>query len=197
MTDVIKNWERKHGMRGSPSLKERISSATYRLRAQGERLNQAYSRMRGHYNELFGKCANAMTAKDTTRATLYANECAQIRRMLQTILRSQFAIEQVALRLETVEELGDFAVDMVPVTGVISSIKGQLSGIVPEISYTLEEIGGALNDLTMEAGAISTVAWSVASSTDAEKILAEANTVAEQKMKERFPELPATPLPGG
>jgi division protein CdvB (Snf7/Vps24/ESCRT-III family) len=116
--------------------------------------------------------------------------------MCQTILRSQFAIEQVVLRLETVEEFGDIAVEMSPVAGVISSIRGHLSGIVPEVSYTLGEIGDSLNDLVMDSGGATTMSWNISSSGDeADKILLDANTIAEQKMKEKFPTLPERRLP--
>jgi len=183
-------------MKKPEPLRERISYTIYKLRVQEGRLDQAYQRMQNHYNAVFKRCTNAVLSKDSARASIYANECAEIRKMCQTILRSQFAIEQVVLRLETVEEFGDIVVEMAPVAGVIGSIRGHLSGIVPEVSYKLGEIGGALNDVVMDAGGASTMSWNVVSSgEDAEKILADANTVAEQKMKEKFPTLPDSSFP--
>lgn len=202
----MKTWE-KHDKRSTISkfmdtvkkpepLRERISFTMYKLKTQSGRLDNAYQRMQNHYNEVFRKCTNAVLGKDSARASIYANECAEIRKMCQTILRSQFAIEQVVLRLETVEEFGDIAVEMTPVAGVINSIRGHLSGIVPEVSYKLGEIGDTLNDLVIDSGGAHDMSWNVVSSgEDAEKILSDANTVAEQKMKEKFPTLPDTSLP--
>ena len=206
MSDAMKSWEKKQNrstfsritetVKKPAPLRERISYTIYRLKVQEGRLDQAYQRMQNHYNELFRKCTNAVLAKDSARASIYANECAEIRKMCQTILRSQFAIEQVALRLETVEEFGDIVVEMSPVAGVINSIKGHLAGVVPEVSYKLGEIGDTLNDLVMDAGGASNVSWNVSSSgEESEKILTDANTIAEQKMKEKFPTLPDTTLP--
>ncbi|MCK5403469.1 hypothetical protein KAI60_05080, partial [Candidatus Bathyarchaeota archaeon] len=74
--------------------------------------------------------------------------------------------------------------------------RGPLTGVVPEVSYTLGEIGGTLNDLVMEAGGATSVPWNVSySGAEAEKILTEANAIAEQKMKDKFPTLPDTGLP--
>ncbi len=152
--------------------------------------------MQNHYNNLFRKVTNAVMAKDTTRAHIYANESAEVRKMCEIIMRSQFAIEQVSLRLETVGEFGDIAVEMAPIAKVISSIRGPLTGVVPEVSYTLGEIGGTLNDLVMEAGGATSVPWNVSySGAEAEKILSEANAIAEQKMKDKFPTLPNADLP--
>jgi len=206
LSNTIKSWEKKDSrstfskiadtVKKAPPLRERISYTVYKLKVQEGRLDQAYQRMQNHYNELFRKCTNADLAKDAARASIYANECAEIRKMCKTILRSQFAIEQVMLRLETVEEFGDIVVEMSPVAGVINSIKTHLAGVVPEVSYKLGEIGDTLNDLVMEAGGASSVSWNVSSSgEDADKILSDANVIAEQKMKEKFPTLPDTNLP--
>ena len=206
MTDVIKTWERKSQqstfskfvdtMKKPAPLRERISYTLYKLKIQEGKLEQAYQRMQNHYNEIFRKCTNSVLAKDSARASIYANECAEIRKMCQTILRSQFAIEQVMLRLETVEEFGDIVVEMSPVAGVINSLRGHLAGVVPEVSYKLGEIGDTLNDLVMESGEASGSSWNVGSSgEDSEKILADANLIAEQKMKEKFPSLPDAGMP--
>lgn len=206
MADIVKTWERKQQpstfskivrtVKKPSPLRERISFTVYKLKVQQGRLEQAYQRMQNHYNALFKKCTNAVLAKDSARASIYANECAEIRKMCQTILRSQFAIEQVVLRLETVEEFGDIVVEMSPVANVINSIKGSLAGVVPEVSYRLGEIGDTLNDLVMESGTGTATSWNVVSAgEDAEKILADANAIAEQKMKDRFPTLPDTTLP--
>jgi len=206
MADLIKTWESSTqpstfskitgAMRKPQPLRERISFTIYKLKVQQGRLEQAYQRMQTHYNGLFRRCTNAVLAKDSARASIYANECAEIRKMCQTILRGQFAIEQVVLRLETVEEFGDIAVEMNPVANVINSIKGNLAGVVPEVSYRLGEIGNTLTDLVMDSGRVTATSWNVITSgEEAEKILEDANAIAEQKMKERFPTLPATTLP--
>jgi division protein CdvB (Snf7/Vps24/ESCRT-III family) len=206
MADLIKTWENStqpstfskltSAMRKPQPLRERISFTIYKLKVQQGRLEQAYQRMQTHYNGLFRRCTNAVLAKDSARASIYANECAEIRKMCQTILRGQFAIEQVVLRLETVEEFGDIAVEMNPVANVINSIKGNLAGVVPEVSYRLGEIGNTLTDLVMDSGRVTATSWNVITSgEEAEKILEDANAIAEQKMKERFPTLPATTLP--
>lgn len=204
MAKALRTWERsgerstfsRFGVKKPPPLRERISYTVYRLKTQTTRLQQAERRMTDHYNELFRKCTNAVMAKDNTRASMYANECAEIKKMSQTIVRSTFAIEQVMLRLETIEEFGDVVATMNPVAGVINALRGSLAGIMPEVSYTLGEIGDQMNNMVMEAGGATAVTTSVFSSgEEAERILNDANTIAEQRMKEKFPTLPSTELP--
>jgi len=202
LAKALKTWERDGGQSSSrfgrkqPPLRERISYTVYRLKTQSTRLQQAERRMTDHYTELFRKCTNAVMAKDSTRASMYANECAEIKKMSQIIVRSMFAIEQVMLRLETIEEFGDVVVTMNPVAGVIQALRGSLAGIMPEVSYTLGEIGDQMNNMVMEAGGASAITVNAFSSgEEAEHILNDANAIAEQRMKEKFPTLPSTELP--
>ena len=203
MAVMSKNWENnsnksifkvlKEKVIKPPPLKERLSYATYRLKTQMEALEQSGSKMQYQYDKLFKKCTDAVTSKDMERAKIYANECAQIKKMVSVVLQSQFAIEQVTMRLETLEEFGDVAVEMGPVANVIASLKGQLVGVMPEVSYTLGEIGESLNELVFESGEATAQPTNIEASSEAAKILNEAATVAEQKMKERFPTLLGTP----
>jgi len=206
LTDVMRAWEKKEGrssfsritdnVKKQAPLRERISYTVYRLKIQNRRLEQAGQRMQSHYNEIFRKCTNAVMGKDNVRASMYANECAEIKKMCQTIIGSEFAIEQLVLRLETIEEFGDIVVEMGPVAGVITSLRSHLAGIVPEVSFKLGEIGDSLNDMVMESGGATGMTLNIGSSSEeSEHILIDANAIAEQKMKEKFPILPSTDLP--
>ncbi|MCK4243462.1 hypothetical protein KAX03_01130 [Candidatus Bathyarchaeota archaeon] len=205
MPDTLKNWDRDSNtsllrsikekiIKPSP-LKERLSYAIYRLQMQMNKLEQVGTNMQHQYDLLFKKCTDAVMSKDMQRARIYANECAQIKKMVSVILQSQFAIERVTMRLRTVEEFGDVAIEMGPVANVISSLKGQLIGILPEVSYGLGEIGESLNEMVMGFGETTGMSeMHMTSSEEASKILNEAAAVAENKMRERFPTLPGTPV---
>ena len=178
-----------------PSMKEQVSSALYRLNVQKNKLEAATMRMQQHDKDIFAKCVNSQMAHDTARAMMYANECAEVRKMAKVTLQCQMALEQVSLRLETVEEFGDIARMMAPVTSVVHSIKNQISGVIPEVGFELGEIGEVLSGVVDEAGDISGTSYDVnASGEEAQRILGEAGTIAEQHMKDRFPELPANGL---
>ena len=178
----------------SPTLKHRLSEAIYRLKVQQNKLESTAVRMHQHDRGIFAKCVAAQMAHDTARAAMYANECAEVRKIAKVTLQSQMALEQVALRLETIEEFGDVARMMGPVTSVVRSVKNQISGIVPEVGFELTEVGELLNNFVAEAGEPIAGSYDVSASNEAaQKILSEANAVAEQHLKEKFPELPDSP----
>jgi division protein CdvB (Snf7/Vps24/ESCRT-III family) len=83
---------------------------------------------------------------------------------------------------------------MLPVVSVVKTLKSQLEGVLPEVSMELSQVNETLEGLTIEVGEATENSFDLsASSGESQKILQEANFVAEQKMKERFPELPPIP----
>jgi len=173
-------------------LKERVDEAIFRLRVQENRLDAAANRMQQHDKEMFNKCVKSQMDKDNARAAMYANECAQVRKMAKVTLQCQLALEQAALRLETVREFGQIATMMAPVAAVVRSVQGKIAGVIPEVGYELSEIGEMLNSVVYEVGEATGSNYEVqASSEEAQRILTEANTLAEHRMQQRFPDLPA------
>jgi division protein CdvB (Snf7/Vps24/ESCRT-III family) len=174
-------------------LRERVSKTVYRLGTVQKKLDESHSNMERKYKTMFNKCVRAQEMKDNLTSTMYANECAQVKKMIQTIVSSQLALEQVTLRLQTVKDFGDIATEMMPTAKVVRSVQGSLAGVIPEVSYTLGTIGQTLDGLVMEVGEATGHGWNVSSSgEEAERILAEASAVAEHKIEGKFPKL--TPI---
>ncbi len=143
---------------------------------------------------LYGKCVLAVQGKNTELASMYANECAELRKMAKVVLHSELALEQVTLRLETVNEFGQVAYTMLPVANVVRTLKSQLESVMPEVSLELSEVNETLEELTVAVGETTDTTFDLSSSSEeSQRIIQEANIVAEQKMKERFPELPPIP----
>jgi len=199
----LKDWERESNepvisrvsskFHHKPPVKEQLSSALYRLRVQQNKLESAATRMQQHDKDIFAKCVNSQMAHDTARASMYANECAEVRKMAKVTLQCQLALEQVSLRLETIEEFGDVARMMAPVASVVHSIKNQISGVIPEVGFELSQIGDVLNGFVIEAGEATGATYDTeTSNAEAQRIMSEANAIAEQHMKDRFPDLPAS-----
>ncbi len=175
-------------------MKQRISECLFKLKVQQRKLERTSYHMQERDQALYGKCVLAVQGKNTELASIYANECAELRKMAKVVLHSELALEQVALRLEAVKEFGQLAYTMLPVAGVVKALKSQLEGVMPEVSLELSEVNETLEGLSVEVGETTEATFDLSSSSEgSQKILQEANVVAEQKMKERFPELPPIP----
>jgi division protein CdvB (Snf7/Vps24/ESCRT-III family) len=106
-------------------------------------------------------------------------------------MHSRLALEQIVLRLSTVSELGDVVSTLAPAVNVLRSVKAGMSTVFPEAEREIGSIGNILSGIIMDAGYNSgmNIDFQTAGD-DAQKILNEAATVAEQKVKEKFPDLP-------
>ncbi len=175
-------------------IRKRIMEALFKLKMQLSRLDRTAQRMQQRDAGLYGKCVTAVQQKNAQLASMYAGECAEIRKMAKVVLQSQLALEQVALRLETVLHYGDVAQAMRPVASVVRAIRAQLEGVLPDVSMELASVNESLEYVVMEVGEATEQSFDISvSGDDAQRILNEANVVAEQKMRERFPDLPPVP----
>jgi len=174
-----------------PPLKPQLDFAVRKLDLQINKLDQANERFTQKDKTLFAKLVQAYTQHDTAHANIYATELAEIRKMSKLVMNAKLALDQVALRIRTVSELGDVVATLGPCIGVLRSVSAGLCGVLPEAEGELSSIGDLLSGLMFEAGTSSGMSLNFnCVNEDAEKILAEAATVAEQRVNSNFPDLP-------
>ncbi|MET1101847.1 MAG: Snf7 family protein [Pyrodictiaceae archaeon] len=207
--NFVKNWSPrdkpgviekiKNTISPPPPVRQKLAIALYKLRVQNNKLEYVLAKMRERDQVLFEKVVQAQMDKDQTRAAMYAAEVAELRKMTKALMTAKLAVERITLRLETVMTMGDVLVGLAPVVAVVKDLKKYLIGIVPEIGLELAEIGELLESVVMEAGEFAD--WTsipTVYSEEAKKIMEEAAMIAEQRMKEFFPELPGgLPSPSG
>ncbi len=201
LNDFAKGWakERKPGIRErikravkkEPPLRLRIVQAIHMLKVQSHRLEYMIAKLKERDQELFERVVEAQMEGDRLRAQVYANEVAEIRKVVKTLMMSQLALERVILRLETITSIGDAVAALAPVLGVVRELKSKLMGIVPEIALEISEVGEMLESLVIETGEYTAIAsGGVGLTPEAKRILQEAAAIAEQKLREEFPALP-------
>ena len=172
-----------------PSLKESLSLTIYRLETTSQRLKSLSEGLERRNQKFFEKCIEAEMANNTVRATMYANECAEIRKFAGLVISSELALEQSALRLQTISKLGDVMTTVAPIIEIVEETKGRLGNIIPSVSSNLNEINNALKDSISKMG-LTGKEGNTQDSSEAIDILKEANLAAEEEVRERFPRLP-------
>jgi len=201
MSKFTKEWEEpRTGIRAiirpEAPLRQKIELAARRVETQIQYLNGAVQLLTQRDKALFSKIVDAYSRHDMQRASVYANELAELRKMANFMMNAELALERVALRLRTVTQVGNVAATLAPISKVLQSVRTGVAGIFPGAERELSEIGILLDEIMIEASQTTgmTPDFEVASE-EAQKILNEAAIVAEQKMKERFPELPTLRAP--
>jgi len=200
----IKKWEERDGSRikaalkPTPSLRAKIQVATNRIEAQIQYLENALSNLSERDKHLFSKVVEAYSKNQRQRANIFASELAEVRKMANFIMSGQLALERVTLRLRTVTQMGNVMVALSPASKVLQNVRSGIAGILPNAEKEIGDISMFLNDIIVEAGHTAGIGPDIeVASEDAKNILAEAALVTEQRMKEKFPELPSLAQPEG
>jgi division protein CdvB (Snf7/Vps24/ESCRT-III family) len=176
------------------TIEKKAIIAQYRLKTAMGRIANYIEKLSERDKVLFENIVDAMIKKDEMRAKMYAKEVAEIRKISKQLLTVQYALEHAALKLETFIIYGGAVSEVAPVIGVMREALGIVKSVAPDVWIDLQvavreleaAMGGSMVDLIVDVGV----------DTEAKKILEEARIVAEQKMREKFAELPkAIPLP--
>ncbi|RLE81241.1 MAG: hypothetical protein DRJ36_01505 [Thermoprotei archaeon] len=138
-------------------VKDRINRAIRMVEMQIKRMDSALSKFYARDRALFNQIVDAYMQRDLERARALANELSEMRKTEKTMLYSKLALEQVAIRLRTVSEVGSFVSVLDPVTKVLRGLRSQLVGVVPDTERALMDINSVLSEVMANADYISEV----------------------------------------
>ncbi|MEM3696894.1 MAG: Snf7 family protein [Candidatus Bathyarchaeia archaeon] len=181
-------------IRQSPPLREVVIKSIQTLKVQRNKLEQASFRLKERDRILFQTCINALNNKNKERATLCANEIAEIRKLIKFLYNVELAIERVILRLETIKELSDIVFDLKPALKILQSVSQQLYEVLPDVSSELSKVNETISETlySTKITADETLIPVGKKTPGGEEILKEVSSFLEQKLSEELPEPPAT-----
>ncbi|MGD6851230.1 MAG: Snf7 family protein [Candidatus Bathyarchaeia archaeon] len=179
----------------SVSLKEQITQVTQRLDNQTRMLDMAVQRFQNRDAEIFNRIIKAMAQRDQDRANILATELSEIRKVKKMLSHASLALQSVSMRLSTVSELGDVVAVLSPAKGMLNNIRTEMGSIMPEASQELGNIGNLLSEIvtTTNQSSEGPSLGPSNSNPEAMQILAEAESMAEMKLRDQLPEISAEP----
>lgn len=203
MPDFSSKWKKENepslgsriidSMKTPPPLRPRIELASKQIGVQITKLDANSARLREKESVLFNKVVSSIQRHEREHANMLANELAEVRKMDKMVTSAKLALEQIALRLSTIQDLGDITAMLSPTMGIIKGVRTQLTGLVPEAQSEIGEISDLLSAILSDVGQVNAAPINFdTANEEADKVLAEAAAVAEQTMRERFPDLPIT-----
>ncbi|UCE29351.1 MAG: Snf7 family protein [Candidatus Bathyarchaeota archaeon] len=176
----------------SRPLEDRIFEAMRSLKFQHVKLEKVSFRLRQRDRKLFAKCTMALKQQNKDRALIFANESAEVRKLITIIVQTQLVIERVVLRLETIKELHIVMVDLKPALGVLQNVTQCIDGFLPDVSSELGKVNDAISE-TLAVTSISSPHVTIpldVKTPGGEKILEEVSALLEQRLKDKLPEPP-------
>ena len=155
-----------------------------KLKTQRFKLEQVIVRLHKRDTFLFKTCATALKAKNKERATIFANELAEIRKLTKLISQTQILVERIILRLETLKELSAAFADLKPVLRFLHSVTKRLTTIMPQMAYEMERVNESINE-TLAMTSIGSTQLNMpidVKTPGGEEILKEVSAFMEQKL---------------
>lgn len=175
------------------NIRDRLQAATRSIDTQNRKLYDTQERMAGKDRQYYNKILDSLRTHDRDRATGLANELAQVRQSEKILKQARLALEQISVRLGTVQSIGDMAATLAPAVAIIKSVGGSLKRLVPEMDNEFTSIAGQLEGIMGDAGQLSGININFqAANEEAETILRDAETKVEIDMKEKLPSVPTT-----
>ena len=175
-------------------LKNRLEVAQKKLQLQITKLDEIDTKLNQKNNAIFEKIVEAKKSNNETYAKVYANELAEVRKHEKMVNNAKLSMEQIQIRLNTVSELGDVVVTLSPCMSLIKGLSSSLGGMMPTVADSMQDLSNMLGDIVTGSsithdGSIGQVE---STNSDAQSILAAAQSIVEGQARQSMPEPPST-----
>ena len=164
-------------------LRSKIVEAIRRIQKTRRKLEIYVAKAQQKEKELMERLVEVQKKGDELRAKVYASEIARLRKFVQSITALDVKLEQAELKLQSVLILGDAGFALKPVVNDIKSLMGSVRTLLPEIEGEMEDLIEIIDDIAEEE-AVGASYVDVFLDSEAEKILKEAQILAQKKLEE-------------
>ena len=172
------------GLGKDDGVKPKIASTIKEIELHRRELENLRVKLEQRRKALFETTVRAMQAKDRSKASVYANEWAELRKVGKVVYASELALTQVVLRLESIVDVGDVMSHMSMAFKVLRKVNKTVHGIVPSIDQASDEINNTLNETMAQMGNVSpSIALNIQTESG-EELVEQARKLAEERAEE-------------
>lgn len=155
------------------------------------RLELAYIKLSKREKKLFDECTLYLRKGLRSRAIVYANEIAEIRKLMSVVQSVQLSVEKAILRLETFKTVTPTLENIRSVFGEVRGALADVAKIMPSLTPELNNLVNSINELMMTTEITMTPPEPVVVKDEAtEAILKEAADFLREEIERKIPEPP-------
>lgn len=172
--------------------KKKLEEAVKSIQAQIVSLDTLLLRLKERDKHIFGEVIRCVKLRNKRKASIYANELTQVRKLIKQVIFAKLALERICIRINTITDVGDVAAILAPAAAAVRNVQDVIAEVMPQAEEGFSEISTLLNSILVEAAAHDGLQLDVkAANADAEQIIEEATRVAEEELRAKFPEVPS------
>ena len=181
------------GLGRSDDIRPRLSSTIKEIEYHRKELENLRGRLQQRRRNLYDTTIKAMMTKDETKASIYANEWAELRKVGKVVYASELALTQVVLRLESIVDVGDVMAHMSMAFKVMQKVNKAVTGLMPSLDQASEDINSALNETMVGMSNISPSIQLNINTESGEELVEQARKLAEERAEEMRQTLKLSP----
>lgn len=165
-------------------MKPKIASTIKEIELHRRELENLKVKLDQRRKSLFDTTVKAMMTKDKSKAAVYANEWAELRKVGKVVYASELALTQVVLRLESMVDVGDVMSHLAMAFKVLRKVNKTVQGLVPSLDQASDEINTALTETMAEMGNVSPSISLNIQTESGEELIEQARRLAEERAEE-------------
>jgi division protein CdvB (Snf7/Vps24/ESCRT-III family) len=181
------------GIGREDAIKPKITATIKEIEYHRKELENIRGRLEQRRKALFDTTVRAMKSKDQSKANVYANEWAELRKVGKVVYASELALTQVVLRLESIAEVGDVMSHMSSAFRVLRKVNKTVQGIAPSLDQASDEISSALSETMAGMGNVTPEVQINIQTDSGEELIEQARKLAEERAEEMKRTLKVSP----
>jgi len=165
-------------------VRPKVASTIKEIELHRRELENLRAKVEQRRKQLYDTTMKAMVAKDKSKAVVYANEWAELRKVGKVVYASELALTQVILRLESIVDVGDVMSHLSMAFKVLRRVNKTVQGLVPSLDQASSEITNTLTETMAEMSNVSP-SFDISVSTESgNELVEQARKFAEQRAEE-------------
>ncbi len=165
-------------------MKPKIASTIKEIELHRRELENLRTKVDQRRKALYDTTLKAMKAKDKSKATVYANEWAELRKVGKVVYASELALTQVILRLESIVDVGDVMLHLSLAFKALRRVNKTVQGLVPSLDQASSEITNTLTETMAQMSNVSPNLSLNVSTESGEELVEQARRFAEQQAED-------------
>lgn len=182
------------GIGRDDDVKPKLASTIKEIEVHRKELENLRLKLEQRRKSLFDTTVKAMMSKDQSKATVFANEWSELRKVGKVVYASELALTQVILRLESIIDVGDVMSHMSKAFRVLKSVNKTVQGIVPSLDQASTDINNTLTETMAQMGQVSPSISLNISTESGEELVEQARKLAEERAEEMKRSLDVIPI---
>jgi division protein CdvB (Snf7/Vps24/ESCRT-III family) len=171
-------------------LKPRVDAVMDQINSQVSKLDTILNEIKTKDYEIFRNVLYSVKDNNTLSSRISLSNLVQVTKLIKVVSLSKVVFESLNVKLSTVSSIIDLVSTLSPGIALVKNVRSSLISYMPESKYEIGSISDLIGGILVDAGQVGSyiINFEIANE-KASCMIKEASLIAEQKIKEEFPDL--------